>query len=265
MLLFIIPLLSIVFLLCVFIYTKQDDGTRKKRINSTSNNANSSKNNSHEVSTNEMKNLIGIEQIKKGIIKTKSGDLRAILSISTPDFELLTDSEQDAFEDNLMSFGLSLYSSIMFFTTQQRARIEKPIKNINNLISSKDETIPKELKEDASKYAASLEAMDKQKGNYVRKSYCVVGVTAAEESFNYKKMNDELENRIAKIQFGIGQAGGSAIVIPSEQAAQVFADVLNKGKDTNVAQLERDGVFELYTEGCGSFAYKAKPEETEKN
>mgnify|MGYP001188595885 CR=1 FL=1 len=264
MLLFIIPLVSIVFLLCVFIYTKQDTGTRKKKTNGTSNNVDNKSGN--EVSANEIKNMLGIEPIRNGIIKTKNGDLRAILSISTPDFELLTDSEQGAFEDNLMSFGLSLYSSIMFFTTQQRARIEKPIKNINSLIDSKDETIPKELKEDASNYAASLEAMDKQKGNYVRKSYCVVGVTGSEENFNYKKMADELENRIAKIQFGIGQAGGSAIVLPSEQIAQVLTDVLNKGKDTNITQLQKDGVFELYTEGCGSFVYKeAKPEKTENN
>lgn len=213
-------------------------------------------NNMEKKKKNNIQDLFGVEDIKDGVIKLKNGGYRAILSISSPDFEILTADEQTAFEDILMQFGLSLTFPIQFFTTTVKVDTKEAANKINQVINSKDEFISNSLREVATELRNELISMETRE-NYVRKSFCILGVNNIQE---YKRVLNEIKNKVETVTCGL-KAGRMRITpLETEKILQVLYSSLHKNSNISISKLIEDGALELYSEGLGVVIYEESKE-----
>jgi type IV secretory pathway VirB4 component len=179
----------------------------------------------------------------------RNGAVRVVLSLSSPDFELLTDEEQMTFENCLMMLALSLNTPIMFHTTLKKMEIKEPAEDVEKVINSSDEYISENLKNYCSSLYVSYKKIAEEKGVYVRKSYCVVGAYLPDKKED--KILNELQSRVDIIAGGLSRASMKVNLMNSVQAVQLYADLFNKGKGLKVDELEKNGLLDLYSEGVG--------------
>lgn len=207
---------------------------------------------------NELIKLIGIKKIKDNLITLIDNNFRSVLSISSPDFELLTDDEQSTFENALMRFALSLNFPVQFFTTTIKIETKEPVKMIENFINSDEEMELDKLKSYASKLKEQLEAIENERGVHVRQSFCITGT---DNVYDEKRMIMELKNRNDTIAAGLSAARMKVNRLNSKRIAQLLSDYFNKHSNANIDKLINDGALELYSEGLGVVIYNVNEEE----
>jgi hypothetical protein len=193
----------------------------------------------------EFEKIINHEMLS--VIKLYYNRYRVIFSLSTPDIELLNEGEQEAFENHLIQYGLSLNFPVLFHTTTSKVEVKEPINLLTTTIESKDDTIPKELKEYAMRLREGIKKKETSKGSYVRKSYCAIGVDDIVEE---KRALHELKSRCDTVISGLS-AKAKITPLDSIRSLQVFADMMNKNSITSIEKLIGNGALELYSEGLG--------------
>lgn len=249
-------LLSVLLAIFIGVYLKkQKKAKNTRKLNNSNMKASKSKlsllNKVEYKKEHDIKELFGIEEIKDGVIKLKNGGYRAILSISSPDFEILTTDEQTAFENILMQFGLSLTFPIQFYTTTVKVDTKEAANKINKVINSKDEFISIKLKNAATELRNELISME-SKENYVRKSFCILGINNIQE---YKRVLNEIKNRIETVTSGL-KAGRMRITpLDTDKILQVLYSALHKTSNISISKLIENGALELYSEGLGVVIY----------
>lgn len=259
---FIFPLIGVLCLGGAYIYTKTDTKRKKRTQNVSDVNNNVVQPNADPKKISELQKLIGINDIKNSKIKMRNGSLRVILGISSSDFELLTEDEQKNMEDCLIQFSLALSNPIQFFTTPSRVETKDPARDIENLINSSDEEIPSKLKEHASRLLTSLKKVESERGVYVRRSFCVIGTDILDE----KRALHELQHRVSVVISKLSRAKMRVSILDSVQITQLLTDIMEKGSNILVSQLQADGILDLYSEGSGRIVYEEfEEEEKEEN
>ncbi|URZ00621.1 hypothetical protein [Clostridium felsineum] len=239
----VFPILAFIFLGSVVLYTRKKGKTKKTKVIEEKDSEAS------RINSSELKKLIGIKKLKDSKIYIKNGAIRVNLSISSPDFELLTDEEQTSFEDCLMMSALSLNFPVQFHTTLKKIEIREPAELVEKTINSSDTLISDSLKDYCSQLYTSYRKLENEKGIYVRKSFCTVG--AYLEGKDEKNILNELQARVDNIAGGLSRARMKVNVLTSEGEAQLLGDIFNRGKNINIEDLEKNGAFDLYTEGVG--------------
>ncbi|URZ16332.1 hypothetical protein [Clostridium felsineum] len=239
----VFPILAFIFLGSVVLYTRKKGKTKKTKVLEEKDSEAS------RINSSELKKLIGIKKLKDSKIYIKNGAIRVNLSISSPDFELLTDEEQTSFEDCLMMSALSLNFPVQFHTTLKKIEIREPAELVEKTINSSDTLISDSLKDYCSQLYTSYRKLENEKGIYVRKSFCTVG--AYLEGKDEKNILNELQARVDNIAGGLSRARMKVNVLTSEGEAQLLGDIFNRGKNINIEDLEKNGAFDLYTEGVG--------------
>lgn len=120
------PVLSIIFLIGVVIYKKNENKPKKRKV--TNENSEYEKSDyEKKLDKNELKKLINIKEIKNNKVYLRNGAVRVNLAISSPDYELLTDDEQTTFENCLIMSELAFNSSTMFYTSLKKMEIKRSI------------------------------------------------------------------------------------------------------------------------------------------
>lgn len=243
----IFPVLAGIFMLFVVIYTRK---SKKLKIKKTSNGVQHEKSDYEErLDRNALKKLMGIKEIKNNKIYMRNGSVRVNLGISSPDFELLTDEEQTTFENCLIMCALALNFPVMFHTTLKKMEIREPAEQVERTMNSSDTATSDGLKDYCSQLYTAYRKMEDEKGVFVRKSFCTVG--AYLPGRDEKKVLNELQSRVDNIAGGLSRARMKVNLLNSESTAQIFTDLFNRGKNIKIKNLEKDGVFDLYSEGVG--------------
>ncbi|MCR3759360.1 hypothetical protein KYB31_10215 [Clostridium felsineum] len=242
----VFPILAFIFLGSVVLYTRKKGKPKKAKSNL---NEGEKDNESSKVNSSELKKLTGIKKLKDSKIYMKNGSIRVNLAISSPDFELLTDEEQTSFEDCLMMSALSLNFPVQFHTTLKKIEIREPAELVEKTMNSSDTLISDSLKDYCSQLYTSYRKLENEKGIYVRKSFCTVG--AYLEGKDEKNILNELQARVDNIAGGLSRARMKVNLLTSEGEAQLLGDIFNRGKNVNIEDLEKNGAFDLYTEGVG--------------
>lgn len=252
----IFPLLGVLVLIGACIYTYMDNNKKKsKAIKNENNDKGELENNARKLT--KLKEYISIDDFRNSQIKLKNGSLRVLLSISSSDFELLTDEEQKGMENCLIQFGLSLSSPVQFFTTPTRIETKEPSEALDILINSADKTIPDRLREHSNRLLVSLKKLESERGIYVRRSFCVIGVN---DIVDPKRALNELKHRVNVVASKLSRARMRVNLLDSKQVAQVLTDILQKGSNVLIGQLVDNGVLELYSEGSGVIVFEEQEE-----
>lgn len=243
----VFPVLAFIFLGIVVFYTRKKNKPKKQR-NAAVQNDNEN-NDGNKISSSELKKLTGIKKIKGSKIYMKNGAIRVNLGISSPDFELLTDDEQTSFEDCLMMSALSLNFPVQFHTTLKKIDIKEPAELVEKTMNSSDTLISDNLKDYCSELYTSYRKLENEKGIFVRKSFCTVGAYIPDK--DEKKVLNELQSRVDNIGGGLSRARMKVNLLGSESTAQILTDLFNRGKNIKIENLEKEGAFDLYSEGVG--------------
>lgn len=244
-------------------YKRMGNGPVKKKKNNTAVNDEEQT----TMSKSEIKGLkkkLGIRKIHNNMITMNDGNMRAILSISSPDFELLTEEEQSVFENSLMQFALSLSFPVQFFTTTIKIETKDPVRMIDNFLKSDVDMDLEKLKGYAEALKLQLESIENERGIHVRQSYCIVGTDFVADS---KRMVNELRNRADTVINGLSAARMKVSILNSKRIAQLLADYFNKFSNNKIEDLIENGALELYNEGLGVVIYDVveKEPKTENN
>ncbi|PJI06588.1 MULTISPECIES: hypothetical protein [Clostridium] len=240
----VFPIMAFIFLGIVVMYTRKKNKPKKQRNANTQND-----NDGNKISSSELKKCTGIKKIKGSKIYMRNGAIRVNLGISSPDFELLTDDEQTAFEDCLMMSALSLNFPVQFHTTLKKIDIKEPAELVEKTMNSSDILISDNLKDYCSELYTSYRKLENEKGIFVRKSFCTVGAYLPDK--DEKKVLNELQSRVDNIAGGLSRARMKVNLLSSESTAQILTDLFNRGKNIKIESLEKEGAFDLYSEGVG--------------
>lgn len=249
-----IPAIAFMFLGFAIYITKKDEAKAKKKKNSKINKDKDKDEYKQDefdkkIKSNKLKQLMDIKEIRNNKIYLKSGAIRVVLSISSPDFELLTDSEQTTFENCLIMSALSLNSPIEFYTTLKKIEIKDPVEDVERVINSTDEFITEGLKNYCSQLYVAYKKIAEDKGVYVRKSFCTIGAYLPDKAED--KILNELQSRVDNIAGGLSRANMRVNLLNSEQLAQLYCDIFNHNKGIQIEKMIKDGAFDLYSEGVG--------------
>lgn len=260
-------LLKIAIIICmspfiaagVFVYIFIMDKKKSKKKSRNSNVVELAENLEDAEYISQIKKTFGIKAIYNDSVKLLNGNLSRILSISSPDFELLTEEEQSAFENQLMQFSLSINFPVIWHTTSRKVETEEPVKIIaKNLEDNSDETIPEGLRQYSEKLRNNLIRIENIKGVYVRKSYCVVmSEFIQSDSRTYK----ELEARVEKVRFGLNSARMKVSLLDTYKTAQILSDILNRQNSVDIEKFVQNGALELYAGGRVIFDDKSLKKE----
>lgn len=245
-------IMSILMLIVFFIYSKIQNKEDKK----TTSNKSTENKKLEGTNKNKLKELIEIEQIlPQGTIKLKGNRYRRIYTLSSPDFELLTESEQEAFENALLQFANSITFPIMFYSTTSKIEIGEPLENLKRSIEELADN-NKMLANYSRLLYEELKKKSEERRTFVRKSYCIIGT----KEINEKKAISQLNLIEQTIKSGLKIANIKVKKLNEVDILQLLAESLNKNMQTSLKDMINNGSLDYYVSGLGVIIYDENEE-----
>lgn len=195
-----------------------------------------------------IKTTFGIDKIfEDGTIKLTNGLYRRIYEISSLDYELLNESEKDAFELALLGLARSITFPMMYFTFNSRVDIDEPLLRIQKFVTSYEADENEKLKMYAQNLIRSLKNIQHERGIVMRRNFVVIGTAKA---LTEKKALTELDISARALANGLAPAKVSVSQLNMFEVLQLLADILNK-HTPKIQEMFRNGVFDLSFNGIG--------------
>lgn len=202
---------------------------------------------------NSTQNTLQIAEIRDGVVIMNDGTYRSVVMAKSINFDLMSQSEQEAVEYAYQGFLNSLYFPIQIFLRSQKVDIGPYIDRLDKIRTEHDNMLLALLMEDYISYidilARSTNIMDK-------KFYIVIpyaSTPAAEkalesnrsfisgfvELFNKKEMHvvinekelenakTELRNRVQAVMAGLQQCGVKSLPLDTEELIELYYDTYN--------------------------------------
>lgn len=197
----------------------------------------------------EIKDIWGIEDIRNGMIKLKSGYYRMIAGLGSIDYYLLSDKEQNVIEDLLMQSCLSFQFPVQFLSTTEIVDTHKIIDEMkfafnNNELLAKNT----KLKEYADNLSNYLEAITEKKEMCIRKSYAII---CSDYHTDDNKAYQELVQRMTIFQNTMMRAKINTYVLTTGEIIDLLHRELNRESPIKPSQIIKAGGLELYSTGLG--------------
>jgi type IV secretory pathway VirB4 component len=211
------------------------------------------------MSNQASQNFIPIKEVRDGIVVLKDGGLRAIIMVSSLNFDLKSDDEQNALVSQFQNLLNSLEFSIQFFIQSRPLNIEPYIK----LLEQRLKDIPEELLQVQTKEYIEFIRWFTEQSSIMRKSFFVVvpyGSVAAQTKgggfvsklFSNKKQQaaadfqrfeearSQLEQRVSVVQQGLSGIGVRGVQLGTQEVIEVYYKIFNPGDENRNINLEQD-------------------------
>jgi hypothetical protein len=204
---------------------------------------------------NSTQNTLQIAEIRDGIVIMNDGTFRSIVMAKSINFDLMSQSEQEAVEYSYQSFLNSLYFPVQIFMRSQKVDLKPYIEKLDKIRSEHDNMLLALLMED---YIGYIDALSQQTNIMDKKFYIVVpygGSALAEKNMskgsnknffsgvaamfssseqhvvvNEKTLEDaktELRNRVQAVLGGLQQSGVKALPLDTQELIELFYDFYN--------------------------------------
>ncbi len=211
------------------------------------------------MSNQASQNFIPIKEVRDGIVVLKDGGLRAIIMVSSLNFDLKSDDEQNALVSQFQNLLNSLEFSIQFFIRLRPLNIEPYIK----LLEQRLKDIPEEFLQVQTKEYIEFIRWFTEQSSIMRKSFFVVvpyGSVALQTNgggfisklFNNKKQQaaadfqrfeearSQLEQRVSVVQQGLSGVGVRGVQLGTQEVIEVYYKIFNPGDANRNINLEED-------------------------
>lgn len=202
---------------------------------------------------NSTQNALEIAEIRDGIVIMNDGSFRSVIMVKSTNFDLMSQTEQEAVEFSYQGFLNSLYFPIQIFIRSQRVDLQPYIEKLDKIKSEHDNMLLAMLMDDYINYIYSLsqQANVMNKNFYVVIPYSPLGDTqkamAQSKDFfsglvnlfspkekhvviseaDLEKAKTELRNRIQSVLAGLMQAGIQGLPLDTQELIELYYDIYN--------------------------------------
>lgn len=209
---------------------------------------------------NSTQNTLQIAEIRDGIVIMNDGSFRSVLMVKSINFDLMSQSEQEAVEMAYQSFLNSLYFPIQIFIRSQKVDLRPYIEKLDKIRTEHDNMLLALLMDD---YIGYMDALSQQTNIMDKKFYIVIPFSkdmeakaALNQSKNLlsgivdlfsnnqqkitineadlEKAKNELRNRVQAVLSGLMQCGIQGLPLDTQELIELYYDTYNP--DTAVRQ-----------------------------
>lgn len=222
MITFIFVLLSIITILIMYIlFDKKSVKTKK----STTRNNTSKDYDSEIIKYTDLEKLLKIKSINNNIITTLNNEISCVIKISTPDYNIMSESDQTIYENRLIELMYKLNHDIKVITIVRNAETETIVTNIQQSRKNLDNN------QNLINYSNNLEqALKGEKSTKVfQKYYCIF----SREKYSEEKIND-LKHKSASFIKSVENTGSSAKILNTGELIELLSVILKKYEAINI-------------------------------
>ncbi len=192
-------------------------------------------------------NFIPIDEVRDGVVVLKDGGLRSIIMISSVNFELKSDEEQNALINQFQRLLNSLEFPIQFFIKSRNLNIAPYLATLEK----RSKEIPEELLQIQIKEYIEFIRWFTDQTNIMRKSFFVVipydaaitkkeggvfgfisklGGTSQTDTFRFEEARTQLEQRAEIVQQGLASVGLRGVQLGTQELIEVYYQIYNPGE-----------------------------------
>jgi hypothetical protein len=206
---------------------------------------------------NSTQNTLQIAEIRDGIVIMNDGTFRSVIMAKSINFDLMSQSEQEAVEYSYQGFLNSLYFPVQFFIRSQKVDLQPYIDKLDKIRTEHDNMLLALLMED---YIAYIDALSEQTNIMDKKFYIIIPFTPVAgnaktgqdplvtnkgffpglvEMFSNKsehivineatleKAKTELRNRVQAVLSGLMQCGVKGLPLDTQELIELYYDTYN--------------------------------------
>lgn len=223
---------------------------------------------------NSTQNALQISEIRDGVVIMNDGSFRSVVMVKSINFDLMSDSEQEAVEYSYQGFLNSLYFPIQIFVRSQKIDLQPYIDNLEKRRASEDNMLLAVLMDD---YAAYIEDISQQANIMDKRFYIAIpyyeidptqqaltqskdflkGVSSlfSKRTVNIvinettlEKAKEELRHRVQSVLSGLAQCGIQGLPLDTQELIELYYDTYNPDTATrqklkNFGELTSDVVM----------------------
>lgn len=189
------------------------------------------------------KDIWEVENIRDGIVVLTGNRYRAVLKVNSVDFFLMSEPEQKAVEDALISLAMATNFSIQVFVTTSMIDTTAAIREIQKCFGT---DIPDTMKEYAVRMVEYMDAMTLDRSMYIRSNYIVLALEAAK---HFEQARGELYRRAGIVADGLRKARTTAELIKTDEVMDLLYRVQNRGHIFKPSQAVSVGALDFIKGG----------------
>ena len=169
------------------------------------------------------KKQIDISDIKDGVLKISKSKYRQIIQVSSINFQLKSEFEQDNVIDNYESFLNSLNFSIQILIRTRQTNIEDYLETIDSKISLESDSIYKEQLEDQKSFINELIKSNK----ILNKSFYIIVPLDLSYKTDFENIKQQLKLRSELISKNLAKLNISSRIINTLEIIDLFYSFYN--------------------------------------
>lgn len=192
--------------------------------------------NSELIRTVKIRKTLGIKSIKNNLITTKDDNLVCVLDVSTPEFSLMSISDQTLYENKLIELAFKINYNFKIITIVHN----KDLKNIIEQLKNNQLSIENEK---TKQYCTELinELMNEQKQYTVKKYYVIYDA----ENIRYDEKLKNLKKKVSSFVNCMSEAGCSTKILETNQLINFLSIMLKKYEKLDIQHLEETNIFDI--------------------
>lgn len=202
----------------------------------------------NQINAKATQSFVPIKEVRDGVIVLKDGSLRAILLVTSINFELKSEDEQKSILYQFQNFLNSLDFSLQILVESRKLDIRPYLALLQDRYKEQTNDLMKvqvqEYIEFIRKFTESTNIMSKNffvvvsyvpaavnigKGGFLRN---IIGRknTAAMENINFEEARSQLEERVSVVEQGLVRTGVKAGRLGTEMVVELFYKMFNPGE-----------------------------------
>lgn len=228
---------------------------------------------------NSTQNSLQIAEIRDGIVIMNDGSFRSVVMVKSINFDLMSQSEQEAVEYSYQGFLNSLYFPIQIFIRSEKVDLQPYIERLDKIRTEHDNMLLALLMND---YISYIDQLAQQTNIMDKKFYIVVPffpqvavqkaltnsknfVTGLANLFSAKeqhvvineddleKAKTELRNRVQAVLSGLLQSNIQGLPLDTQELIELFYDTYNPDTATRQQLKSFDSLTaDIITKGEGA-------------
>lgn len=160
---------------------------------------------------------IRIKSVQGNILELPSNQYRSVLEVSSINFELMSETEQDALTDIYQSFLHSLGNDIQIIVRVRELDMEKYIDEFKNRLNQSDQAI---YKKQAKQYLSFIRGLVSDNKVLSRRFFVVISPGSVAET--YEQAKEHLQLQIDGVAKGLGKLGMQTSVLEGIELLDLF-------------------------------------------
>jgi len=230
MIMFIFVLLSIIAVLIMYIAIEKTQNTDRSK--STEN----MDSNSELKQKTSLQKFLGIKKIQNSLTTSDKDELSCIINISTPDFRVLSESDQEMYENKLIDAVFKLNHDIKVLTIVRNITLKDTIAKL-------EEGREKIVNDFLYNYSISLEEalMEEQEEKVFEKYYVIYSRAKGSYEEKLKDLKYKVNNFISSME----ATGSKSKILTTNEILELSNVLIKKYDKLDMEQIEEKGAFEI--------------------